>query len=290
MGTARQSGVTRFWLTLTHGGAVNAYALGLGAGTILLVLALRRAVRAYRLPQIEMLTALVAASAVAAWFGWSLPSAHGNAAVATVGAIPATLPAFHLPQIEWSWLGHLSGSALAVAILGLMEALVVAKSIARQTGQRLDYNRQCFAEGIANLTGGFFQCLPGSGSLTRSAVNFQAGAASRFSGVVAAGAVAMVLLLAAPLACLIPKPALAGLLLIIAARLVDWPRVGLALRSRWQDAALVLVTAGTALLWDVEYSILIGTGLSLFRFLSCPCARFLPATKRDNAAVRLIDL
>ncbi|MGD0965576.1 MAG: SulP family inorganic anion transporter [Candidatus Acidiferrales bacterium] len=73
-----------------------------------------------------------------------------------------------------------------------MEALAIAKSIAHQTRQRLEYNRQCFAEGIANLTGGFFQSLVGSGSLTRSAINYQAGAVTRFSGVFTSAAVAVV--------------------------------------------------------------------------------------------------
>ncbi len=49
--------------------------------------------------------------------------------------------------------------------------------------RRLDYNRQCLAEGIGNLSGGFFQCLPGSGSLTRSAINYQSGALTRVSGI-----------------------------------------------------------------------------------------------------------
>ena len=63
-------------------------------------------------------------------------------------------------------------------------------SIANQTGQKLDYNRQCLAEGLANLGGGFFQCLPGSGSLTRSAINFQSGAVSRLSAHVRLPAIA----------------------------------------------------------------------------------------------------
>jgi hypothetical protein len=56
-------------------------------------------------------------------------------------------------------------------------------SIATHTRQRLDYNRQCLAEGIGNLVGGFFQSLPGSGSLTRSAINYQSGAITRMSGI-----------------------------------------------------------------------------------------------------------
>ena len=76
----------------------------------------------------------------------------------------------------------LAPDAVAIAFLGLLEALAIAKAIAYQTRQPLDFNRQCLAEGFANLTGGFFQCLP-----DRVAVafgdQFQAGAATRFSGV-----------------------------------------------------------------------------------------------------------
>jgi len=63
---------------------------------------------------------------------------------------------------------QLSSSAVVIAFLGLLEALSIAKSIAHHTRQPLDYNRQCLAEGVANLVGGFFRCLPGSGSLSRS--------------------------------------------------------------------------------------------------------------------------
>jgi alkanesulfonate monooxygenase len=104
-----------------------------------------------------------------------------------VGNVPANLPRPHIPEIQFAWLSQMSGSALAIACLGLLEALAIAKAIAHQTRQSLDFNRQCLAEGLANLAGGFLQCLPGSGSLTRSAINFQAGAASRMSGIFAAG-------------------------------------------------------------------------------------------------------
>jgi sulfate permease, SulP family len=267
VGTGHQSVLYRLWLTLTQGGAVNFHALGIGAGTIVLVLILKKLNRRYRLPQVEMLTVLIIATAVAAYFGWSKPAANGKAALAVIGSVPASLPAFHIPQIKLAWLGQLSGSALAIALLGLMEALAIAKSIAYQTRQRLDYNRQCFAEGIANLTGGFFQSLPGSGSLTRSAINYQAGAVTRVSGVFTAVAVAIVLLLAAPLARYVPKAVLAGLLFVIATRLIDWKRLNYALRARWYDAALVLVTAFVAIFIDVEYSILIGVALSIVLFV-----------------------
>ena len=147
------------------------------------------------------------------------------------------------------------------------EALAIAKSIANTTRQSLDYNRQCLAEGLANLTGGFFQCLPGSGSLTRSAINFQAGAVSRVSGVFAAGTVAIVVVALAPFARFNPKAALAGLLLVTAVRLVDWKRLSYAMRASRYDAALVLVTAFSAIFISVEFSILIGVALSILMFV-----------------------
>ena len=124
----------------------------------------------------------------------------------------------HLPQFQFDWIRQMSGSALAVACLGLLEALSIAKAIAHQTRQPLDYNRQCLAEGLANFCGGFFQCLPGSGSLTRSAINFQAGAVDALvGGLCRRGRGPGGLASSARWAEFIPKAALAGILLVTAA-------------------------------------------------------------------------
>jgi SulP family sulfate permease len=265
-GTGQQHVLYRIWLTLS-GGHVNPRALGIGLGTVVLVVVLRKISRKYRLPQFDMLVALIFAAAVAAVFGWSKPALDGKTIVAVVGSVPRSLPLPHIPEIKFWWVKELSGSALAIAFLGLLEALAIAKSIANATRQTLDFNRQCMAEGLANLTGGFFQCLPGSGSLTRSAINFQAGAVSRFSGVLAAGTVALVVVALAPYARYIPKSALAGLLLVTAVRLVDWKRLSYAIRASRYDAGLVLVTALSAVFISVEFSILIGVALSILMFV-----------------------
>jgi SulP family sulfate permease len=265
-GTGQQHVLYRIWLTLT-GGHVNPRALGLGLGTIVVVVILRKLARKYHLPQIDMLLALIVASIVAAWFGWSKPALNGQTLVSVVGSVPRSLPLPHVPEIKFWWIKELSGSALAIAFLGLLEALAIAKSIATYTRQPLDYNRQCLAEGLANLTGGFFQCLPGSGSLTRSAINFQSGAVSRFSGVIASGTVALVVVAFAPYARFIPKAALAGLLLVTASRLIDWKRLSYAIRASRYDAGLVFVTAFSAVFISVEFSILIGVALSFLLFV-----------------------
>ncbi|MGO8691899.1 MAG: SulP family inorganic anion transporter [Thermoguttaceae bacterium] len=266
-GTGYQHILVRLWLTVTSGGTINPRSVVVSLTTVILVLGLRRLSRKYRLPRLDMLMALVVVAVLAATLGWSHPGVGGKPAVAVVGDIPAGLPAPHVPEFKVLWVQKMAPSALAIACLGLLEALAISKSIAHRTREPLDYNRQCLAEGLANLGGSFFQCLPGSGSLTRSAINFQAGAVSRWSGVFAAVAVAIVIVLFGPSARFIPKPALAGILLVTAAGLIDWQRLRYALHASRYDAGLVLVTALAAVFVSVELSILIGVALSIVMFV-----------------------
>lgn len=257
----------RTYLTLFHGDAINYRAVILSVTAVVAAVVLRKLVQRYGWPQIDMLAVLVIAALIAYFSGWSTPGHGGKTAVSITGKIPASLPDFHIPVVHWEWLPHLSEGALAVAFIGLIEALSIAKAIAHQTQQKIDYNRQIVAEGLANLTGGFFQSLPGSGSLSRSAINFQAGAATRFSGVIASVAVAGALLLFAPLLSYIPKAALAGLLLVTAVRLVDFQRLVHTVRASRYDAGLVIVTAITGVVVDLDKAVLLGVALSILLFV-----------------------
>ncbi len=286
LGTAHQTILNRVWLTLAHGDSPNLKAVAISVATVALALILRKVVRVYRLPPWDMLVTLVLVAGAAFLFGWTQPDAVGKAAIAVVGAVPTSLPSPHIPEIKFEWISELSSSAFAIAFLGLVEALAVAKSIAIHTRQELDYNRQCLAEGVGNLVGGFFRCLPGSGSLSRSAINFQAGAATRMSGVIAAGAVAGALLLFGPLTPYIPKAALAGLLVVTAARLIDPGRIRYAFRATTYDAGLVLITALTAVFVGVEYSVLVGVAMSIVLFV--PRAAKLRATEMVISPERVV--
>lgn len=266
-GTGHQHVLYRLWLTVVHGDPLNLKALAISGASVVLAVLLRRAVKRYRLPQLDMFVVLLIVASAAYALGWSRPGQDGHTAISVIGSLKAGLPSPHIPEIHWNWIGQLSSSAVAIAFLGLLEALSIAKSIAHHTRQPLDYNRQCLAEGVANLVGGFFRCLPGSGSLSRSAINYQAGAVSRFSGVVTAVAVALAVLALAPLTRYIPKAALAGLLLVTAVRLVDIERLRYTLRASRYDAGLVVITALAALLIGVEFSILIGVALSILLFV-----------------------
>jgi sulfate permease, SulP family len=266
-GTGRMSVLKRTYLTLFQGDAINYRALTLSVATVVLAVVLRRLVKRYGLPQLDLLAVLVIAALIAYLAGWSTEDHTGNTGVALTAKIPQSLPVPHIPSVQLGELGELSRGALAIAFIGLLEALSIAKAIAYQSGQKIDYNRQILAEGLANLTGGFFQSVPGSGSVSRSPINFQAGAVSRFSGVIASIAVAVAVLLFAPLLHYMPRAALAGLLLITAARLIDYKRLFYTLKASRYDAGLVIITALTGVLIDLDTAVLLGVGLSILLFV-----------------------
>jgi SulP family sulfate permease len=256
----------RFWLTMTQGGPVHSGTLAMGVATVLLALALRRLnsaliKRGLRLFVPEFLVT-VAGLAAAVWF-FQLD----QQGIAVIGPIPASLPGWKAPPVSWELVLKLLDSALALALLGLLEALAMAKAIAAQTGQRLDIDQQCLSEGLANISGSFFQCFPGSGSLTRSAINQQAGAVTQWSGVVSAASVAALMLLFAPLAQYIPRASLAGLLILTGWRMIDRHQLAYHLRATRFDAGIVLATALAAVFISVEFCILIGVMLSFVLYI-----------------------
>lgn len=265
----------RLLLTLRDGGAVDYYALGIGLGAIACVWALHRLGAYLRVKLPELLITLIAVSLLVWLLNWSPEGAK----VARLD-VSRQLPRFQVPLFHPDWIRQLWGSALAISLLGLVEALAIAKSIAARTRQPLDFNRQCLAEGIANLGAGFFQSLPGSGSLTRSSINFQAGAVTRMSGIFSAVIVAAIFLLFAPLARYIPQPALAGILVWTGWRIVDRKRLRSSLRATRFDRGIVLATAFTVVFISIEFSILIGTFLS-FLF-------FVPRAARINASELIV--
>jgi sulfate permease, SulP family len=266
-GNGHMQVLRRVWLTLFHGDHINYRALTLSAAAVLLAVVLRKLVQRFGWPQIDMLAVLVITGLIAYLAGWSVPGVGGHAAVSVAAKVPRSLPTPHIPEVHTDWLPELSSGALAIAFVGIIEALSIAKAIAYQTQQKIDYNRQIMAEGLANLSGGFFQCLPGSGSLSRSAINYQSGAKTRFSGIVSAATVAAALLLFAPLLRYVPQPALAGLLLVTAARLVDFKRLFYTLKASRYDAGLVIVTAFTGVAIDLDKAVLLGVILSILLFV-----------------------
>jgi sulfate permease, SulP family len=132
-------------------------------GTIVVVVILRKLAQKFHLPQIDMLLALIVASVVAAWFEWSKPGLDGKTLVSVVGSVPRSLPLPHVPEIKFWWIKELSGSALAIAFLGLLEALAIAKSIATYTRQHWTTIGSASPKASRILPADFFNVCPAPG-------------------------------------------------------------------------------------------------------------------------------
>lgn len=257
MGDAHDHFLVRFWLTMTEGGSVHHQTLAIGLATIGLVVLLRLVKHRIGWTLFpDLFATVVIMAGVVGWLGLD------QAGVRVVGEIPPRLPSFHPPVIDTELARDLAPSAFAIAVLGLLEAIAMAKAIAARTGQKLDMNQQCLSEGLANVAGSLFHCIPGSGSLTRSAINQQAGGRTQWSGVISAIAVAAIVLLFAPYARYIPRAALAGILFVASYRMIDWHALRYHLRASRFDAGIVLATAAAAVFISIEFCVIIGILLS----------------------------
>ena len=257
MGDPHDHLLLRFWLAMTEGGGPHMATTAIGLGSVALVLGLRWLKTRLRMPLLpDLLITICVMSALVAWLDL------GSQGVKVVGAIPAALPTPVLPSIDFEFFREHASGAFAIALLGLLEAISMAKAIAAKTGQRLDMNQQCLSESVANLGGSLFQCMPGSGSLTRSAINQQAGSVSQWSGIVSAVGVAAIMLVFAPYAQYLPRSALAGILLVASYGMVDWKALAYHWRATQFDAVIVVTTALCAVLISVEFCIIVGVFMS----------------------------
>jgi SulP family sulfate permease len=256
--------LNRVWLTLSHIDETNWAALIIGVGTVAIALLLKWINTRSRLRLPELLLALISMTAIVAYFRLDQ---QGVRSLRIVGEIPARLPSFALPDINWDHVRTLANSGLAIALLGLLEAVSMAKAIASVTRQKLDINQQCLSEGVANVAGSMFQCFPGSGSLTRSIINQQAGGRTQWSGVISAVAIAITILSLAQYAYFIPRAGLAGILMLSAWRLVDRHQLFYYLRTTRFDAWIVLLTAVSAVAVSIEFCVLIGVFLSFVLYV-----------------------
>jgi len=184
--------------------------------------------------------------------------------VVVIGAIPRSLPPFHIPDFHlMADGGRLVPGALAICLLGLVEALSIAKAIAGSTRQRLNVNQEFIGQGLANISAGFFSGFPGSGSFVRSAVNFRSGAKTPMSGVVSGLAVAGTVLVAAPLAGNLPVASLSGVLLVVAFGMIHLKDITKAIRATRNDAAVLVITFLSTLFLNIEFAVYVGVLLSI---------------------------
>lgn len=208
-----------------------------------------------------LLIAMLAASAAA----WLLDAAALG--VPMVGAMPASLPPLSMPLFSPAALQSLVPGALALAALGLVQAVSVSRTIGLRSGQQLDSNREFIGQGLANVVGSFFSSYPGSGSLTRSGLNYDMGARTPLAGVFASLALALILLLIPAASAHLPLPVVAGVIVLIAWGLMDVAAFRRILQSSREETTVVVTTLLGALLVGLEFAIGFGVIFSLIFYL-----------------------
>ncbi|MBX3635080.1 MAG: SulP family inorganic anion transporter [Rubrivivax sp.] len=211
-----------------------------------------------------MIVAMLAGGAVAALLNlWLGPDVTG---IETVGALPGALPPLSAPDLSFSTLQSLLFPAAVVALLGLTEAVAIARSIASRSGQRLDNDQEFVGQGLSNIAGSFVSAYPSSGSFNRSGINFAGGARTPLAAALSAPILLVIAVLAAPLAAYLPVAAMAGILFIVAWGLIDWHHIADIVRRHPRER-LVLFVTWIGVLVDLEKGLFAGIVVSLLLYL-----------------------
>ncbi|MCB9734977.1 MAG: SulP family inorganic anion transporter [Deltaproteobacteria bacterium] len=244
-----------FWDVGAHADVIAWQAILLGVGSLAVILIVKRI--SHKLP--GPLFAVVLSALVVTLAGWDQ--------VGVVGEIPRGLPGFSVPDVDLRTIERLLPGAFALALLGMLESVAIAKSIAHRTGQRIDADQEFFGQGFANLVGAFLQCMPGSGSFSRTALQYTVGARTRVASIFCAIANAVFFLALAPLAFHIPLASLAAILFYVAWKLVDVRSMWRIAKASRRDGAVALATFGSALLLPLTYAIYVGIFLNIALYL-----------------------
>jgi SulP family sulfate permease len=250
--------------TMASGG-ISWWAVGIGV----LTLAIFEGIKRFRPTWPEALLGLAFLGIAARIFAWVHPDVP-FLMVKDEGALSAMLPTLsRLPPLpeQLAILPGLVNTAIAIAIIGMLEATAITKSLAAKSGQRLDPNQELIGMGAGNIAAGLFGVPPGSSSFTRSAVNYQSGAASQLSSMLSSVVVLLILLFVTPVFNYIPVAALAAHLMRVGYKLINRRQIRVSVHATRSDAIVFASTLGVALFLKLETAIYVGIGVAVALFL-----------------------
>ena len=252
-----------------------------------LTLATLIVIRRWRRKWPNMLIAMIVGSA--ATQALLLTSWSGVSEIALVGEIPSQLPPLSTPLMTWDLLRQLAPGAMALGLLGLVEAVSIARSVATRSGQQIHGNQEFIGQALSNILGSFSSSYATSGSFTRTGVNYEAGATSPLAALFAAVFLALIVLLFAPLAAYITLPSMAAILLMVAWNLIDWHHIKIIYRAGKNEAMVFGVTFAATLLLPMEFAIYLGVLLSLVLYLRRTSQPNITALASGRGAKKLVD-
>jgi SulP family sulfate permease len=248
---------------VTHATEAHWESLAVAAGTALIYILVRRTRPAW--PALAL--GLVLASLIAVGmngFGIEIDT-YSDARFGIFDLLPP-FPDFVSPRF-FSDFSHLFGLAIAIAFLATLESSSMAKTLASVSGQKVDANQDMFSLGMANLSCAYLSGMPCSGSLTRSALNFQSGARTPLSAFFNGLLCLIGALTLGHLVGYIPRASLAVLIICVAISLINRRNIRICLSATGSDALVFLVTLAATLLVPLHVAIFTGVGMSVVLYL-----------------------
>lgn len=204
---------------------------------------------------------LIAATVVVGAFGL-----HGHLQIATIssefGAFSSVLPTLHVPSVDWVMTGDLVQPAFTIALLVAMQALLCAVVTDGLLDDRHDSNQELIGQGVANLVGPLFGCIPATGAVARSVVNVRAGARTPIAGLAHALFLLLFLLIAAPLVGHIPLATLSAVLVVAAYRMVSWKQFLRLRKWPFSDSSVFVATFALTVLTNLTLAVEVGVVLA----------------------------
>ena len=188
--------------------------------------------------------------------------------IETVGVMPAYLPPLSMPDFSLNTLKSLAPEAFAIALLGLIEASSIGRSIATKSNQKIDPSQEFIGQGTSNIVASFFSSYASSGSFTRTGVNYEAGARTPLSAILAALVLMLIVFLVAPLIAYLPFAAMASVILVVSYNLIDYKHIKKTFSYSRSESVIFTATFLATLLLELEFAIYLGVLLSLMLFIA----------------------
>jgi len=172
-----------------------------------------------------------------------------------------------IPEFTFELISRLGATAFAIAFLVILESSSISKTLAAQSGERIDLNQQMLSLGFANCASAFGSGMTISGSLTRSSLNRASGAQTPLSSIISGTLLVIGVLLLGPFIGHIPTASLATIVIIVGCSLINIKHIGAIIKSTRSDATVFLVTFFSGLLFPLDQAIYIGAASSIILFL-----------------------
>jgi SulP family sulfate permease len=252
----------------THTHTVDPVTVGLGLASLGVILAWPRLTGRLpgRLRALTRLPGTIVALALA-----TLATAALHLPIDTIGSrfggIPQTLPGFALPAFSWESVRNLLAPTLTIALLGAIESLLCARVADAMIDDRHDPNQELMAQGVANVIGPFFGCIPATGTIARTTTNVRSGARSPMAGIIHALVLLAIVLVAAPVARHVPLAVLAAILLFVAYNMGEWSEFARLKRFSVPYRATMLSTFLLTVMVDLTVAVEVGLALACLFFI-----------------------